>query len=114
VGGPWVERGGAVVRGSEISTLASEVGSPHFVEENTPFNSRVFVSRETHPSYVDSAHESPNASRNDCMPATDSSGHDSSLKNGLELIAKRLDNLENKRYFPSPDFEHSVKINADR
>jgi len=32
----------------------------------------------------------------------------------LELIAKRLDNLENKRYFLSPELEHIVKINAER
>jgi len=84
------------------------------VKENTPFTPMVFVDREAHPSYVDSTHESPYASRNDCMPATDSPGYDSSLKDMLELIAKILDNLENKIYFRSPDFEHSVKINADR
>jgi len=30
------------------------------------------------------------------------------------LIATRLDNLENKKYFPSPEFEHFLKINADK
>jgi len=36
------------------------------------------------------------------------------LRDVLELIAKRLDSLENKRYFPSPDLDHISRINADR
>jgi len=32
----------------------------------------------------------------------------------LKLIAKRLDNLENKRYFLSPEFEHISRNNADK
>jgi len=32
----------------------------------------------------------------------------------IELIAKRLENLKSKRYFPSPEFEHMAKINTDR
>jgi len=35
------------------------------------------------------------------------------LKDLLKLIYKRLENLENKRFFPSPDFEHSVRINVN-
>jgi len=48
------------------------------------------------------------------MPATYSPGDDSALKDVVELIAKRLDNLENKIYFPSLKFEHSEKIRSDR
>jgi len=47
------------------------------------------------------------------MPDKNSSGNDSSLKDMLELISKRLENLKNRRYFPSPDFEHSVWRNFD-
>jgi len=104
---------GVRLEGVKISKLASEVGLPHFVELYTPFTPRVLVGREKHPTYVDSTHESPYASRNDCMPAKDSPGNDSSLKDMLELISK-LDNLENNIYFPSPDFEHSVRVKADR
>jgi len=32
----------------------------------------------------------------------------------LESIGKRLDNLENTKYFLSPEFEHFAKINAER
>jgi len=32
----------------------------------------------------------------------------------LELIAKRLDNLESKKYFPSPECEQKLRIKADR
>jgi len=38
----------------------------------------------------------------------------SKLRDVLELIAKRLDNLKNKRYLPSPEFEHMVKVNANK
>jgi len=48
------------------------------------------------------------------MPARNDSSDDSALKGVLELIAKRLDNLENKRYFPSPEFEHLSKIYPEK
>jgi len=99
--------------GGKISTLVSKVGWPHFVEKITPFTPRIFVGRKTHPGYVDSSHESPYASQSDCVPASDFPGNDSSLKDMLELISKRLKNLENKIYFSSPDFEQSVRKNAD-
>jgi len=82
------------------------------VEKITPFTPKVFVGRETHPSYVDFVCEFLYASQDDCMPATDSPGNDSTLKDILELIMKRLDNLETKIYFPSPEFEHSLRGNA--
>jgi len=47
------------------------------------------------------------------MPALDSPGNDSSLRDMLELISKRLENLENKRYFSIPNFEQNVRRNAD-
>jgi len=56
--------------------------------------------------------DSPYAGRYDRIPARNDSGDDSKLRDVLELIAKRLDNLENKGYFPSPEFEHSAGINA--
>jgi len=92
--------------GTKNSTLVSfEVGSPLFVGENAPFSNEILGGRETHPSRFDSAHESPYANRYDCMPAHDYSGDNSSLKDILELVSKRLSNLETKRYFPSPEFE---------
>jgi len=48
------------------------------------------------------------------MPARNDSSDDNALKDVLELIAMRLDNLESKRYFPSPEFEHSVRTKADK
>jgi len=41
------------------------------------------LTEKTHPNFVDSTHESPYASRIDCMPASDSPGQDSSLKDML-------------------------------
>jgi len=99
--------------GEKSATLLSEVGMPHFVEKFIPFTPRVFVGSKTHASYIHSNHESPYASRDDCMPATDFSGNDSSLKDMLELISKRLENLESKRFFLSHDFEHSARRIAD-
>jgi len=74
----------------------------------------ILVGRETRPSYVDSTHESPYANRYDCMPANDYSGDNSSLKDILELMSKKLASLETKRYFPSPEFEQNLKNNFNR
>jgi len=48
------------------------------------------------------------------MPADDYSVNDSSLKDILELISKRLSILETKRYFPSPDFEQNLRDSSNR
>jgi len=88
-------RRGQFRAGEKSATLLSEVGLPHFVEKIIPFPLRVFVGRKTHASYIHSNHESPYANRDDCMPATNFSGNDSSLKDMLGLISKRLENLEN-------------------
>jgi len=73
-----------------------------------------FVGTETHPSYAEFIYESHHASRYDCMPANDYSGINSAIAEVLEVIAKRLESLENKRYFPSPEFEHFSKIYAQK
>jgi len=77
------------------------------------FLPRFFVGRKTHPSYVEPIDDSPCAGRYHRLPVRNDSGEESKLRDVLELIAKRLDNLEYKRYFRSPEFEHIFKINAD-
>jgi len=66
-----------------------------------PHFSRFFVGRKTHPSYVEFTDDSPYAGLYDRIPARNDSGEDSKLRDVLELIAKRLDNLKNKIYFKS-------------
>jgi len=105
---------GVRLEGPKNSSLVSEVRLPHFVKETTPFTPRTFVCRETHPGFVDPNYKNPYASRIDCMPASEVTGYDSSLRDMLELISKRLENLENKRYFLSPDFENSARMSAER
>jgi len=104
--------------GKGSSTLVSEavglISRP--VEIGSPFLIRFFVGRETHPSYVESTDDSPYyASWCNRIPATNrnDSGNDK-VTDMLELIAKRLDNLENNRYFPSHELDHISRINADR
>jgi len=88
------------------STLVSEaVGLSRSVGIGSTFLPRFFVGRETYPSYVESTDDSPPCAGRyvDRQPVrnNESSSDDNKLRDVLELIAKRLDNLENKIYFPS-------------
>jgi len=69
------------------------VGLSRPVEIGPPFFPRFFVGRETHPSYVESTDDTPCAGRYERIPARNDAGDDSKLRDVLELIAKRLDNL---------------------
>jgi len=69
------------------------------------------------PSYVESTDDlTPCAcSYVDFQPVRNyESRNDSKLRDMLELIARRLNNLTNRRYFSSPEFEYIAKINAER
>jgi len=78
------------------------------------FTPRFHVGRETYLSGVESTKNTPYASRRDCSPTRNESSDNSALRDILELIAKRLDSLENRRYFPSPEFEQNIRAKTDR
>jgi len=93
----------------------SEVGLSQTVAIGPfPFPPMFFVGRKTHPSNVKFTDNSPYAGRDDRIPARNDSGYDSKLRDVLELIAKGLEILENKIYFPSPEFEHIARFIADK
>jgi len=110
--GRRVGREGGAMKSSTL--VSAEVGLSPPVGIGPPFLPRFFAGRETHPSYAESTDDTPCAGRHDRLPSRNDCGDDSKLRDVLELIAKRLDNLENKIYFSSPEFELIVKINADR
>jgi len=73
-----------------------------------------FVDRGTYQRYFSFGSETHVAGQNDHVLYRDAYGTDhDSLRGELELIAKRLDNLEQRRYFPSPvDVERAARFPA--
>jgi len=97
------------MRGAEKSILVSEGGiNFQSVGIDSLFSPRSFVGRETHPRYFGFTDEPPYVGRRDHMTArSDYNSNDNGLKDVLDLIAKRLDNLDHRKYIPSPSEDDS-------
>jgi len=88
---------------AEKSKLVSEGGiNSQSVGNDSPFSPRSFLDRIISPKYFGFTDEPPYVGRRDHMTArSDYNSNDSCLRDVLELITKRLDNLEHRKYFPS-------------
>jgi len=81
---------------------------------DSPVSPRPFVDKETHPRYFGLTDEIPYIGRYDHIPARSVYiSSDSGMKDVLDLIAKRFDTLDHRKYFPCPiEVEKPAKITA--
>jgi len=105
----WSPPGGGIeLEGEENATLVSRSAGLFRPDRiGSSFTPRFNVDRENYPSGVETGIYTPFTGRRDRSPTpSESSGQFDKLTDVLELIAKRLESLENRKYFSSPEREN--------